>query len=157
MQVIMRVWCLLALLVACTAHSISGSPTLRLRGGAWGGGGKKEQPQQDISTDMLSNAAAAHTPAPAVTPESGPPQINLATHAFEYALAGGFDGIRSGVGQAVGSSFAQWVGGALQKGGSGAGMAFAGLFGKLPFFRGMRVREDRPFLLSCTPRNSDCP
>jgi hypothetical protein len=123
----MRCLLLVSILGSCSAR-ITGFSTLRLRGGAWGAG------QEEAANAALTPEAMHADPTPAA-----PPQPTLLTHAVEYALAGSFDGIRSGIGQAVGGQVAGWVGGALQKTGSGAGLAFANIFGRLPFMRG-RVR-----------------
>lgn len=127
---VFRALCLLTLVAACTAHiSMSGVPTLRLRGGAWG---QKEQQMQQMAQEMPEDRTPVQMEEPA---QAGPPQINLVQHAVEYALAGSFDGIRSGVGQAVGGQMAGWVGGALANAGRGTGLAFLSVFGSLPFMK----------------------
>jgi hypothetical protein len=123
----MRTFLLLAILGTCSAR-ISGFATLRLRGGAFGAS------QQSV--DDASVAAAAQEAMHADPNPAAPAHPTLVTHAVEYALAGSFDGIRSGIGQAVGGQVAAWVGGALAKTGHGAGLAFAHTFGRLPFLKG---------------------
>jgi hypothetical protein len=124
----MRTFLLLAILGTSSAR-ISGFATLRLRGGAWGAG----QQQVDDASVAVAAQEAMHAES---NPAAAPAHPTLVTHAVEYALAGSFDGIRSGIGQAVGGQVAAWVGGALQKTGSGAGLAFANIFGRLPFLKG---------------------
>ena len=130
-------WVLVALALILGASARGGihhSPTLRLRGGAWGGGSQQEQ---QMSNEVAYQEAAA----PQAAPEPQPAQPTLAQHAFEYALAGSFDGLRSGVSSAVGGQIGQWCGGALARTGSVSGTAFVNVVSKIPFLKKFVVRN----------------
>jgi len=84
---------------------------------------------------MSNEVAYQEAAAPQAAPEPQPAQPSLAQHAFEYALAGSFDGLRSGVSSAVGGQIGQWCGGALARTGSVSGTAFVNVVSKIPFLK----------------------
>ena len=130
---------MMSVVVSCDRVSAGRYTTMRLRGGAWGG---KEQQSQEMVELSAADMRAAAGPQPA--PEAAPPQPTLLNHAIEYALAGSFDGIRSGVSQAVGGQMGQWAGAALQKGSSTGGMAFNAVLSKIPFIKRFAVSVISP-------------
>ena len=72
---------------------------LKLRGGGWI---PKMNPQDDKNIAKDPAPPVSKDQSAATQQQEEPPQ-SIIDHAFQYALAGGMDGIRSGVGQGVGA------------------------------------------------------
>ena len=101
---------------------------LRLRGGGW--------PRFEFRFGNIDQEDAAAPAAVEQQPAAAAPQPSLIHHACDYALAGGMDGIRSGVAQGFGSEFASLVSSSLHAG-SGIGrfagqLAFASFLSIIP-------------------------
>jgi hypothetical protein len=71
---------------------------LKLRGGGWFGGDN----QKNVATDPAVDPKSIQEKSIDGQHQPQVPQQSLMGHAVEYALAGGLDGIRSGVSQGIG-------------------------------------------------------
>eukprot|EP00961_Rhodomonas_salina_P192863 2602452-Rhodomonas_salina.3 len=105
---------------------------LRLRGGGLFGMGEGKK-KQEVAVPEPQPAAEAPPAQP--TQPAQPPQQSLAQHAYEYALAGSMDGIRSGFGQCVGTEVRDLFTKVVHRGAWVGGLAFAQSLGRLPFLK----------------------